>query len=1169
MLEVRLLGAFELRSAGRLLDLPSRPAQSLLAYLILNAGSLHRRERLAGLLWPASTEESARNNLRQALWRIRAALPGGEGEDRPYVIADNFTIGFNREARFRLDVAILEGETADEGDADKLISALVAYAGELLPGFYEDWAVLERERVRAVFERRIQKLLELFLREGRWAEAIEWAERWIAMGTAPEPAYRTLMIADYGLGDSSAAAAVFRRCAEALQRELGVNPSRQTEEVFSQIRDGTLALRDADFGSIPPPPAPVEAAQAPAFLKAGGEERDRPHPVFVGRERELGRLVGFLERSCSGEGLTVIVTGEPGIGKTALLRRFALEAQALHPDLIVASGSGNALTGAGDPYLPFRDVLAMLTGDVEQKWIGGAITGEEARRLWSILPLAVEALHTHGPDLVGSFLPAPALLARACSHAEATLAWLAPLQRMVERSALRPIDAAIRQKDLHEQYTRVLQILSKAHPIVLILDDLQWADEDSLGLLFHLSRRTRDHRILVLGATRSPGAEAEGHPERRWLAEILLELRRAQGDVQLDLGIDGEGEAQSFVEAYLDSEPNGLDETFRHELLRHTGGHPLFTVELLRAMEGRGDIVRDDHGRWVRGRGLSWEDLPARVEGVIDERLEALDEGQLDILRLASVEGEEFTAEVISRVWNSDAREVVGQLSEALDRQQRLVSALGSRLLGATRLSVYRFRHILFQKHLYSRLDSVQRAYMHQDVGNALEAIYGEHANEFAVQLAHQFSRAGLARKALAYLQEAAESAKRISAHTEAVAHLRNALQLAQSLPEEPERRKIELGLQTSLGVSLIAVRGYASPEVEGAFRRAHELCQGLEGSPPLFPVLYGLRAFYLARAGYTAAHELGRQLLAIAEGAQDRELLVEAHQAFGTTLFYMGEFKSAREHLETCLSLYDVQHDFGHAIRYGQDPAVACYSYLSLTHWAQGESRKAREACARAISHAERIAHPFSMTLALIFAALLARERGQDGIAREHAQAAEALSAENGFAFWHAAARILVGVLRVQAGERDGVAQILEGLASWQETGSQLGRSYYAGLLASALLQLGELDQGLQIVDEALGSAGSTGERLNLAELHRIRAVALDGLGRTAEADHSLGRAIEVAHTQGAAAYQLRAALDLRRMRRGEDNAERALREAYSLLPDPGEGPESEEARRALGLEG
>jgi len=247
----------------------------------------------------------------------------------------------------------------------------------------------------------------------------------------------------------------------------------------------------------------------------------------------------------------------------------------------------------------------------------------------------------------------------------------------------------------------------------------------------------------------------------------------------------------------------------------------------------------------------------------------------------------------------------------------------------------------------------------------------------------------------------------------------------------------------------------------------------------------------------------------------------------------------------------------------------VACYSYLSLTHWAQGESRRAREACARAISHAERIAHPFSMTLALIFAALLARERGQDGIAREHAQAAEALSAENGFAFWHAAARILVGVLRVQAGERDGVAQILEGLASWQETGSQLGRSYYAGLLASALLQLGELDQGLQIVDEALGSAGSTGERLNLAELHRIRAIALDGLGRTAEADHSLGRAIEVAHTQGAAAYQLRAALDLMRMRRGEDNAERALREAYSLLPDPGEGPESEEARRALGLEG
>ena len=1167
MLEVRLLGAFELRHAGRLLDLPSRPAQSLLAFLILNPGSLHRRERLAGLLWPASTEESARNNLRQALWRIRGALPAPERKGQPYIVADNFTIGFNRDAPYHLDVAELDLEPSEDWPADRLIPLAAAYAGELLPGFYEDWVVLERERLKAAFDRKIQMLLGRLLQEARWPEAADWAERWIAAGAVPEPAYRALMTAAYGLGDASAAAAAFHRCADALERELGVRPSRETEELLSQITYGTLLLPGKESGPSHPTPEIAKPVPPPAFLGLEGLEGDRPEPIFVGRERELRELMGFLRRALAGEGLSVVVTGEPGIGKTALLRRFALQAQGLQPDLVVAAGSGNALTGSGDPYLPFRDILGTLTGDVEAKWAGGVISGAEARKLWALLPHTVQAILTQGPDLVGSFLAGPSLLARVRAHTEASHTWLGPLQRLVERSALRPTDAAFRQKDLFEQFTRVLQALAKESPVVLILDDLQWADEESLGLLFHLSRRTRDHRILLVGATRPLGDHAEGRPGQRLLSEILTELRRVHGDVQVHLEIDGEG--QTFVEAYLDTEPNLLDKTFRIELLRHTGGHPLFTVELLRAMEARGDLVMDERGRWVRGESLSWEDLPARVEGVIEERLKGLDEPLMHILHLACVEGEEFTAEVISRVWGSDARVVVGHLSESLDRHHRLVSALGSRRLADTRLSIYRFRHILFQRHLYARLDTVQRAYMHEDVGNALEAIYGEHTGEIAIQLAHQFSHAGMASKAVAYLQEAAERAKRISAHREAVAHLKEALQLLDNLPEGPDRKTIELAVQTSLGVSLSATLGYAAPEVEQAFRRGRELCQELGASPPLFPVLYGLRAFYLARAEYATAHDLGGQLLKIAQAAQDRELLVEAHQASGTTLFYMGELEKARQHLERCLSLYDLPLDYGHAVRYGQDPAVACHSYLSLICWLMGQGASAAEESALAMEHAEKIAHPLSMVLALVFAALLARERGQNEIAHEHAQAAEGLSAGNGFPFWQSTARILVGILRAQGGERDGVALIHEGLDGWQGTGSQLGRSYYTGLLAAALLQWGEHDQGLQIVDEALGTAEANGERLNLAELHRLRAIALERLGRRGEADQSIHRAIEIAHTQGAASYELRGALTFLGMRPGEPHAERALREAYALLPDPAEGPEAEQARGALGLAG
>jgi predicted ATPase len=233
------------------------------------------------------------------------------------------------------------------------------------------------------------------------------------------------------------------------------------------------------------------------------------------------------------------------------------------------------------------------------------------------------------------------------------------------------------------------------------------------------------------------------------------------------------------------------------------------------------------------------------------------------------------------------------------------------------------------------------------------------------------------------------------------------------------------------------------------------------------------------------------------------------------------------------------------------------------------GRGEQATEECERALAHAERVAHPLSMALALIFGALLARERGQLEVAREHAQAAEALSEANGFPFWQSAASILVGTLRVQGGEQEGADLIQEGLTRWQGTGSQLGRSYYTGLLSSALLQGGHLDQGLSIVDDALASAEACGERLNLAELHRLRAIALDGLGRKREADQALQEAIAVAQAQGAASYALRSALTFLRIRPGEPRAKQALREAYAVLPSPADGPEAEEARRALGLAG
>src|SRR5688500_15409226 len=234
MLEVRLLGAFDVKSNGKAVAITSRPAQSLFAYLILSAGIAHRREKLAGMLWPDSLEETARDNLRHALWRIRKVLPASQQPNVEYLLTDDLSIAFNASAAYWLDAAELE-KLSDHTSADELIAVLSAYQGELLPGFYDEWVLLEREHLYSIFEHHMARLMSLLQDKRRWLDILDWAERWIKLGQKPEPAYRALMFAHAAKGDMSKVAATYERCVKSLH-ELGIEPSRQTKELYEKLK---------------------------------------------------------------------------------------------------------------------------------------------------------------------------------------------------------------------------------------------------------------------------------------------------------------------------------------------------------------------------------------------------------------------------------------------------------------------------------------------------------------------------------------------------------------------------------------------------------------------------------------------------------------------------------------------------------------------------------------------------------------------------------------------------------------------------------------------------------------------------------------------------------------------------------------------------------------------
>ncbi len=281
MLELRLLGQFNLRLDNRPIDLPSRPAQSLLAYLALKPGTPYRRERLAGLLWPDATEVNARSYLRQALWRIRKALEPGK---RDYFIADDLTIAFDADADYWLDVTVLEQAVSADTPIDEILRGIEVYHGELLPGFYDEWVEPERERLQAIYEHALSLLLDRSVAEGRWPAVMEWAERWIAVGHVPEPAYRTLMLAHSATGDRASMAAAYQRCVEALRRELDVEPSEVTRALYGQLSHSE----------------PVTANRAPLEVKPPATNNlPRQLTTFVGREQEIAEVTHLLQTTTS------------------------------------------------------------------------------------------------------------------------------------------------------------------------------------------------------------------------------------------------------------------------------------------------------------------------------------------------------------------------------------------------------------------------------------------------------------------------------------------------------------------------------------------------------------------------------------------------------------------------------------------------------------------------------------------------------------------------------------------------------------------------------------------------------------------------------------------------------------------------------------------------------
>ena len=738
----------------------------------------------------------------------------------------------------------------------------------------------------------------------------------------------------------------------------------------------------------------------------------------VGREADLERLHGWFQQAIGGARQIIFVTGEAGIGKTTLVDRF-LDQVATQAGCWLARGQCIEHYGAGEAYLPVLEAIEQLCGEPAHGRI-------------------VELLQQQAPTWL---VQMPWLLSAAELEA---------LQHRVQ--------GASRERMLREMAV-MLEALTAESPLVLMLEDLHCSDYATLDLIAWLARRREPARLMVIGTYRPVEVILHGHPLKALKQE--LQIHRQCEELLLD------SLPEAAVARYLAA--RCVDKRLCPEAIRRlacaiyqrTDGHPLFMVTVVDYAEQQGWLAAPSD-RWdvQAGTAAIAQRVPDSLRQMIEQQLAHLSTAERSVLEAASVVGVDFTTAAVAAGTQVEVDEVEQRCEELTRRGQFLLGNGIEEWPDGTAAGRYRLRHVLYQQVVYERLPVGQRMRLHRRVGERQEAGYGGRAHERAVELAGHFEQGRDYERAVRYRRRAAENALGRWAYHEAISHLTSGLELLNRLPDTPDRARQELDYQTALGLAVMVTKGFAAPEVGTVYARAAELCQQIGEVAQLFPLLWQLRQHHSVRGETQTAYELAERLLSLANGAQDTDLLLQAHFALGNTLYYRGEPLPARTHLEQAIALYQPQQYRSHLFRYAVDPGTTCLRNLAWTLWLLGYPDQALEKSQAALRLAQESMHPPSLVAGLVYGARVHQHRREAHLTQQLTEAAMPLAREHGFTQRLAAATILHGwALAVQDQIHVGLAEMRQGLDAFRATGAEDDRPYWLALLADVPLDRDTMD--------------------------------------------------------------------------------------------------------------
>jgi predicted ATPase len=834
--------------------------------------------------------------------------------------------------------------------------------------------------------------------------------------------------------------------------------------------------------------------------------REAPLPApedvkpLVGRSEELGLLLRRWEQSKAGQGQVVLISGEAGIGKSALVETLRTHVRREDLTRVAMRCSPYHTNSALYPVIAHvQQALRFERHDTAEEKLAKLEQALQPLRLplHEVVPLIAELLAVPLP--AGRYPPLQ----------------MTPLQQ---------------RQQTYDALIAWMQEEAERQPILVVWEDLHWADPSTLELLGLHIDQTPTALLLHLLTFRPEFVPP--WPTRSHMTPLTLHrLERPQ------------------VEAMIARLAHG--KTLPVEVVEHivskTDGVPLFIEELTKMLL-ESTLLREEAAHYALTGPLAAVTIPTTLYDSLMARLDRLPTVR-EVAQLGAVLGREFAYEHLHALTTMDEATLQHGLTQLVDAE-----LLYQR--GRPPRARYIFKHALIQDAAYASLLKSTRQQYHQQVAQLLEARFPETVAAEPELLAHHYTKAGCNAQAVGYWQQAGTRALQRSANVEAIAHTQRGLELLTTLPDTPQRTQHEFDLLTTLGPALMTTKGYAAPEVVQAYTRARALCQQVGETPEHFPVLYGLWVFYAARSEHQTAMELGEQCLQLAQRIQDVALLLQAHLAIGISWFYLGNPTMAYTHLEHTIALYDPAQHHVLAYRYGGDPAILGLGYSAWPLWLRGYPAQARMQSARAISLTQQLTHPYTLARTLYYDALLCQLRRDAQAVRDQTEAAITVATAQRFALVQAAGLIMRGwAVAVQEHSTEGLVQIRQGLDMYRSTGAEFQQPHFLALLAEVSGLLGQPEGGLAALEEALTLVEQTGERYYEAELHRQRGELLllreakhypaQGSWDQHEAETCFQHALDVARHQHAKSFELRAAMSLARL--WQRQGKRA--EAYDLL--------------------